>query len=100
MPYDLNNFTAPIRPWTAAEIFDPVNAWPGAPSRIYVELNRMVGGIRTTDVSGLSQTGFDPQTRRHWIRFKTWDGAAWGAWQTTTGGLTPPVPLQGFTSGP
>ena len=48
MPYDLNNFTAPIRPWTAAEIFDPVNAWPGAPSPIYVELNRMVGGNRHT----------------------------------------------------
>jgi hypothetical protein len=94
---DLDNYTSPQRPWTAQEIYDPVNAWPGAPSRIYVELNRMVGGAYSTDVTGLYQTGFDPLTRRHWMRFKTWGGGAWTEWGPVPGdawplGLASPVP--------
>jgi hypothetical protein len=90
MTYDLNNWTMPLQRGGSAEIWDPLNAWPSAPSRIYVDVNRMPYGSY--------QTGYDPVTGRNWMRYKAFDDASWSTWKSFDGSTTPdaPVPISAY----
>jgi hypothetical protein len=81
MAFDLDNLTTPS-PQTAHEIPDPVNGWPDAGSTVYVDVNRMAGGVY--------QIGHDPAAGTYWLRFLKWDeGGGWHDWQQL---ITPPPP--------
>jgi hypothetical protein len=86
---DLDLWNLPLQRGGVLEIFDPVHAWPGAPSgptgRIYVDVNRIPFGAY--------QTGYDPITQRCWMRYKAFDDSPWTAWRTFEGSLAPDAPL-------
>lgn len=88
---DLDNLTMPTARNPGMEIYDPQNAWPSAPARIYLQINPLAGGVY--------QTGYDPATERYWLRSMRYAGGGWSAWKTTTGGQDPPVPINGSLGG-
>jgi len=86
MATDLNNWTLPIQRGGALELFDATNAWPSAPARLYVDVNRTPTGVY--------QTGYDPISNRSWMRYKAYENAAaWSAWKTFDGGAAADAPL-------
>jgi len=84
MAYDLDVWTMPLTHGGSAEIFDPLNAWPNAPGRIYVDVNRMPYGSY--------QTGYDPSTGRNWMRYKAFEDASWSTWRSFDGSTVPDAP--------
>lgn len=89
---DLDLLTVPTNPAVhGSEYFDPVHAWDGAPSQVYVNV------IRTSPQS-VTQIGYDISTGRTWLRSLPAPGAAWSEWVTPGGGSpdSPPVPLTAF----
>jgi hypothetical protein len=73
MALDLDTLTVPDDLSEGREVFDPVNAWPDASSRIYVSVYR--SGPTT-----LFQLGYDPEQGRNWIR-PLRSGEPFGSWQ-------------------
>lgn len=74
---DLNLVTRPDDPLEAGgrEVFDPVNAWPDASSRVYVATHR-------SSPLGIYQYGYDPDTRQAWMRGLSEPGGDWTPWAT------------------
>lgn len=54
------------------EIYDPINAWAGAPTHIYAQVCRMHQGVY--------QMGWDPDADAYWLRWKRGDTGTWGDW--------------------
>lgn len=81
---DVDTLTVPSE---GREIFDPVHAWPDAPSRIYISAHRY-------SPAGVFQVGYDIVTGRTWLRVLPSPGTPWGAW-TFPGGTSklPPALL-------
>lgn len=81
---NLDVFTTPNNPNDPGhEIFDPENAWPGAPSRIYVVTHR-------SGPLGVYQYGYDPDTGMGWLRSMPEPGAVWTPW-VNSGNPPPPI---------
>ena len=76
---NLDNLTAPTALNPGMEIYDPVNGWADASSRIYVQVNQIVGGV--------CQIGYDPVTSGYWMRALQY-GGAWSDWITTAPAAT------------
>jgi hypothetical protein len=70
---DLDTLTVPDDKYEGREVFDPVNAWPDAATRIYVSVYR--SGPTT-----LIQLGYDPDQGRNWVR-PLKEGEPFGPWQ-------------------
>lgn len=91
---DLDNMTTPSVRNPGVEVFGPANAWPSASTRVYVQINPIVGGV--------SQIGYDPATGRYWLRKLHYAGGGWSTWTEAGGGTTPsipPVPIDAVRSG-
>jgi hypothetical protein len=74
---DLNTMHLPTG--SEYEVFEPENAWAGAPARIVVQVNRFAGGTY--------QLGYDPESGLHWYR--TYAGT-WGEWTDFVAEPPPP----------
>jgi hypothetical protein len=70
---DLDTLTVPDDTYEGREVFDPVNAWPDASSRIFVSVYR--SGPTT-----IFQLGYDPEDGRNWVR-PLKSGEPFGPWQ-------------------
>jgi hypothetical protein len=80
MAMDLDTLTVPDNPHDEGrEMFDPINAWPDASSRIFVAVHR--AGPKT-----IYQFGYDPEHDTAWTRLLDAAGV-WGAWNIA--GLEP-----------
>jgi hypothetical protein len=82
MTTNLDNLTVPTAFNPGMEVYDPVNGWAGASSRIYVQVNQIVGGV--------CQIGHDPTSSGYWMR-TLHHGGAWSDWITTAPSLPPLV---------
>jgi hypothetical protein len=76
MGVNLDLLTTPLLLNQCGEVFEPENAWPDAPGRIFLTVLQMIRGI-------VIQIGMDaePGPAPLWMRQKLTAGGDWGAWQ-------------------
>lgn len=87
MAVDFNTLTVPFSTLAGArEMWDPVNAWPGASPHVFVAVYR-------SNPIAMLQVGYDPATGRSWWRSLKEPGMIWTAWTALEGGASPSAPV-------